>query len=45
VNPIVSVGLSSMLLHETLHGSQWIAMAIILASVAVVTASKTVRQS
>lgn len=41
VNPIVSVGLSSLLLHETLHGSQWIAMAIILASVAVVTASKS----
>ena len=41
VNPIVSVGLSSVLLRETLHGSQWIAMAIILASVAVVTASKS----
>jgi drug/metabolite transporter (DMT)-like permease len=40
VNPIVSVGLSSVLLHETLHGSQWIAMAIILASVAVVTMSR-----
>ncbi|MEK6398422.1 MAG: EamA family transporter [Terriglobus sp.] len=43
VNPIVSVGLSSVLLHETLHGSQWIAMAIILASVAVVTASKSAK--
>lgn len=41
VNPIVSVALSSILLHESLHGSQWIAMAIILASVAVVTASKS----
>ncbi|MEZ2347141.1 EamA family transporter [Terriglobus sp. RCC_193] len=41
VNPIVSVALSSVLLRESLHGSQWIAMAIILASVAVVTASKS----
>jgi drug/metabolite transporter (DMT)-like permease len=41
VNPIVSVALSSLLLRESLHGSQWIAMAIILASVAVVTASKS----
>lgn len=40
VNPIVAVGLSAVFLHESLHGSQWIAMGIILASVAIVTASK-----
>lgn len=40
VNPIVAVGLSAIFLHEGLHGSQWIAMAIILAAVAIVTASK-----
>ena len=40
VNPIVAVGLSAVFLHEGLHGSQWIAMAIILAAVAIVTASK-----
>ncbi len=40
VNPIVTVSLSAVFLHEGLHGSQWIAMAIILAAVAIVTASK-----
>ena len=40
VNPIVAVGLSAVFLHESLHGTQWIAMGIILASVAIVTASK-----
>ena len=40
VNPIVAVGLSAVFLRESLHGSQWIAMGIILASVALVTASK-----
>lgn len=41
VNPIVAVGLSAIFLHEGLHGSQWIAMAIILSAVAIVTASKS----
>ena len=41
VNPMVAVLLSAILLGETLHGSQWIAMAIILAAVAIVTASKS----
>ncbi len=41
VNPIVAVVLSAIFLHEGLHGSQWIAMAIILAAVAIVTASKS----
>lgn len=41
VNPIVAVILSAIFLHESLHGQQWIAMAIILAAVAIVTASKT----
>ncbi len=40
VNPIVAVALSAIFLHEGLHGSQWIAMAIILGAVAIVTASK-----
>ena len=40
VNPIVAVGLSALILHESLHGSQWAAMAVILAAVAVVTASR-----
>ena len=38
VNPVVAVILSSMFLHETLQGSQWIAMGIILVAVAIVTA-------
>jgi len=41
VNPIVAVMLSAIFLHESLHGSQWIAMAIILIAVAIVTASKS----
>ena len=41
VNPIVAVVLSALFLHEGLHGSQWIAMAIILLAVAIVTASKS----
>lgn len=41
VNPIVAVVLSAVFLHESLHGSQWIAMAIILGAVAIVTASKS----
>jgi drug/metabolite transporter (DMT)-like permease len=41
VNPIVAVVLSALFLHEGLHGSQWIAMAIILVAVAIVTASKS----
>lgn len=41
VNPIVAVILSAIFLHESLHGSQWIAMAVILAAVAIVTASKS----
>lgn len=40
VNPIVAVVLSAIFLHEGLHGSQWIAMAVILLAVAIVTASK-----
>ena len=41
VNPIVAVILSAVFLNESLHGQQWIAMAIILAAVAIVTASKS----
>ena len=41
VNPIVAVILSAVFLKESLHGQQWIAMAIILAAVAIVTASKS----
>lgn len=41
VNPIVAVILSAVFLHESLHSSQWIAMAVILAAVAIVTASKS----
>ncbi len=41
VNPIVAVGLSAAFLHESLHGSQWLAMAVILGAVAVVTASRS----
>jgi drug/metabolite transporter (DMT)-like permease len=44
VNPIVAVVLSAIFLHEGLHGSQWIAMGIILVAVAIVTASKGRRQ-
>ncbi len=40
VNPIVAVGLSAAFLHESLHGSQWAAMAVILVAVAIVTASR-----
>jgi drug/metabolite transporter (DMT)-like permease len=41
VNPIVAVILSAVFLGESLHGQQWIAMAIILIAVAIVTASKS----
>jgi drug/metabolite transporter (DMT)-like permease len=41
VNPIVAVLLGWALLHETLHGSEWIGMGIVLVSVAVVIASKS----
>ncbi|RRA48504.1 EamA family transporter [Acidipila sp. EB88] len=44
VNPIVAVLLSALFLHESLHGSQWFAMAIILVAVATITASKTSQQ-
>jgi drug/metabolite transporter (DMT)-like permease len=40
VNPIVAVLLGWALLHETLHGSEWIGMGIVLVSIAVVIASK-----
>jgi drug/metabolite transporter (DMT)-like permease len=40
VNPIVAVLLGWAFLHETLHGSEWWGMGIVLASVAVVIASK-----
>ena len=40
VNPIVAVLLGWALLHETLHGSEWVGMGIVLASVAVVIASR-----
>ena len=43
VNPIVAVGLSAVFLHEGLHGSQWIAMGVILLAVALVTASRVKR--
>ncbi len=41
VNPIVAVGLSAAFLHESLRGQQWAAMGVILAAVAVVTASRS----
>ncbi len=44
VNPIVAVGLSAMFLHESLHGSQWAAMAVILMAVAIVTASRAAKK-
>lgn len=40
VNPIVAILLGWALLHESLHGSEWVGMGIILISVAVVIASK-----
>lgn len=40
VNPVVAVLLGWALLHETLHGSEWIGMGIVLTSVAVVIASR-----
>jgi drug/metabolite transporter (DMT)-like permease len=40
VNPIVAVLLGWALLHETLHGAEWVGMAIVLASVAAVIASR-----
>jgi len=40
VNPIVAVLLGWALLHETLHGSEWVGMGIVLVSVAVVIASR-----
>jgi drug/metabolite transporter (DMT)-like permease len=40
VNPIVAVLLGWAFLHEMLHGSEWVGMAIVLVSVAVVIASR-----
>ena len=40
VNPIVAVLLGWVLLHETLHGTEWLGMGIVIVSVAVVIASK-----
>ena len=40
VNPIVAVLLGWGLLHETLHGTEWIGMSIVLVSVALVIASR-----
>jgi drug/metabolite transporter (DMT)-like permease len=40
VNPVVAVVLGWALLHETLHGTEWLGMAIVLTSVAMVLASK-----
>jgi drug/metabolite transporter (DMT)-like permease len=40
VNPIVAVMLGWVILHETLHGTEWAGMGIILVSVAVVIASR-----
>ncbi len=40
VNPIVAVLLGWAFLHETLHGSEWLGMGIVLISVAVVIASR-----
>ena len=42
VNPIVAVILSALFLGESLHGSQWVAMAVILVAVGIVTASTPV---
>ncbi len=39
VNPVVAVLLSTLFLQESLRGSQWLAMVIILVAVAIVTAS------
>jgi drug/metabolite transporter (DMT)-like permease len=36
VNPVVAVLLGSTVQHEPLHGRQWVAMALVIASVAVV---------
>jgi drug/metabolite transporter (DMT)-like permease len=41
VNPVVAVVLSAIFLHESLQGSQWFAMGIILVAVAIVTVSKS----
>jgi drug/metabolite transporter (DMT)-like permease len=40
MNPIITVLLGWALLHETLRGSEWLGMAIVLASVAAVIASR-----
>ena len=40
VNPVVAVLLSTVFLHESLRGSQWLAMVVILGAVAIVTASR-----
>jgi drug/metabolite transporter (DMT)-like permease len=40
VNPIVAVLLGWAFLQETLHGSEWLGMGIVLISVAVVIASR-----
>lgn len=42
INPIVAVLLGWALLHETLHGMEWVGMGIVVASVAVVIASRPV---
>jgi drug/metabolite transporter (DMT)-like permease len=41
INPIVAVLLGWLLLHETLHGVEWVGMGIVIVSVAVVIASKS----
>jgi drug/metabolite transporter (DMT)-like permease len=41
INPIVAVLLGWVLLHERLHGVEWVGMGIVLVSVAVVIASKS----
>jgi drug/metabolite transporter (DMT)-like permease len=40
VNPIVAVLLGWLLLHEKLHGTEWVGMGIVLVSVAVVITSR-----
>jgi len=40
VNPIVAVLLGWALLHEKLHGAEWVGMVIVLTSVAVIIASR-----
>ena len=40
VNPVVAVLLGWLILHERLHGVEWVGMVVVLASVAVVITSK-----